>query len=253
MARKGAITPQGENIMQIDYVPLATLRKWDDNPKLHDLEKMVRAFETDGFVDPPKFESSLNHGAGGLVNGNGRMEALQLMKERGLLPPRGIDVGGDGEWLIPIYFGNEIGDEKKAAAFAIDDNNLTMAGGNFTPVYMTQMYNEEKYIDVLRDVREMGELPVTVDEIDLEVFQEYVIGGSQGYTRKDRGVPVRWGKYKFRVPRDGFKQWVEALEARFDGDLNKIIGELRRMLHTPSPEAAAMVAAREAKDAAVAA
>ena len=61
--------------LELRYVPLAQATRWDENPKLHDLEALRQSIELHGFGDPPKCDARLD----GLVYGNGRTEALERM------------------------------------------------------------------------------------------------------------------------------------------------------------------------------
>ena len=69
--------------LSLRYVPLAQAKRWDDNPKRHDIEALIRSIETHGFGDPPKYDVTL----GALIYGNGRTEALERMRHDGASPP----------------------------------------------------------------------------------------------------------------------------------------------------------------------
>jgi hypothetical protein len=112
--------------LELRYIPLAQARRWDENPKKHDLEALVRSIETHGFGDPPKYDATL----GALVYGNGRTEALERMRQAGKEPPRGIGVTESGDWAVPVIFGVDAESRAAAVAFAIDHNNLTLLGGS---------------------------------------------------------------------------------------------------------------------------
>ena len=70
--------------LELRYIPLTQAKRWDENPKLHDLEALIRSIERHGFGDPPKYDAQLD----GLVYGNGRIEALERMRSEGKTPPR---------------------------------------------------------------------------------------------------------------------------------------------------------------------
>ncbi len=111
--------------LELRYVPLSTVTRWERNPKLHDLEKIVESFQRYGFGDPPKFDGTLK----ALVYGNGRIEALGEMLAAGEGPPRGIALGdGDhaGDWLVPVIFGVDQSSVEMAERFALDHNTLTL-------------------------------------------------------------------------------------------------------------------------------
>lgn len=156
------------DLLRIEYVPLSQVRRWDRNPKKHDIGALVTAIERYGFVDPPKFDPTLNNGEGGLVYGNGRDEALEWMKAQKKKLPRGIAVSGD-EWCMPIVFGVDAASQTVAEALAIDHNNLTMAGGEYTAVDMLRMWTGD-YTDILKGLAKSDELPLTVDGDDLDLL-----------------------------------------------------------------------------------
>jgi hypothetical protein len=121
--------PTENERLRVEYIPLDLALVWEDNKKLHDIPKLIESFETHGFKDPPKFEPVLNDGRGGIVEGNGRMEALAKMRREAIPPPRGIAVTEDGVWLVPVLFGVDAASEAAAEAYGVDHNATTLAGG----------------------------------------------------------------------------------------------------------------------------
>lgn len=153
---------------------------------------------------------SSNGEKGAIAYGNGRVEALHLMErdgykalmgvtseeapgvatvelvlcEDGKYRPegdgervkvpfiKGLAVGPDGEWLMPVVFGGDAESRAQAEAFVIDHNNLTMAGGDFTAVDMARMYERESYLELLEGLRMEDEMPETVDEYDFSGMME---------------------------------------------------------------------------------
>lgn len=61
--------PDRKEELELRYVPLSAMGRWDGNPKAHDLETLRTLIRRDGFKDPPKFEPTLNGGGGGLGRG----------------------------------------------------------------------------------------------------------------------------------------------------------------------------------------
>ena len=151
-------------LLDIRYIPLSQAVLWDENPKEHDLGALAEAFARYGFADPPKYDAQL----GALVYGNGRTHALQLMHKGGEQPPRGVGVLPDGEWAIPVKFGVDAASRNEARAFAIDHNNLTMVGGEYTALDMARMWDGEQYLAVLSDLAAQEVAAVTVDGDDLD-------------------------------------------------------------------------------------
>jgi len=129
---------------------------WDENPKLHDIGSLARSFEKYGFQELPKFDRQLinvagNHGA--IKAGNGRVETIAYMENNGKELPRGIAKDKDtGAWVMPILIGVDAETIDIARAYAIDSNNLTMAGGNFTAIEIASMWNTDKYIQILNSL-----------------------------------------------------------------------------------------------------
>jgi len=155
-----------EDRLTLRYVPLPQARRWDENPKRHDLEALVRSIETHGFGDPPKYDSTL----GALVYGNGRTEALERMRGEGKVPPRGIGVTEDGDWAVPVIFGVDAESRAAAVAFAIDHNNLTLLGGGLSTEDLLQIWDEEGLQQVLQQVPDAGALLASLDAADVDAL-----------------------------------------------------------------------------------
>lgn len=148
-----------EEKLELRYVPLSHAARWDENPKLHDLDALKRSIQTHGFGDPPKYDAKL----GGLVYGNGRTEALERLHSEGQPPPRGILRLDDGEWAVPVIFGVDAQSSAAAVAFAIDHNNLTLLGGNLGFTDLIAIWDEEGLQHVLQDLPDTGDLLASLD------------------------------------------------------------------------------------------
>jgi hypothetical protein len=153
-----------EDRLELRYIPLAQARRWDDNPKRHDLDALVRSITTHGFGDPPKYDATLE----ALVYGNGRTEALERMRKAGKEPPRGIGVLDDGEWAVPVILGVDAKSSAAAVAFAIDHNNLTLLGGNLKIEDVLGIWDEEGLRQILEDAHDAGALLASMDGDDLD-------------------------------------------------------------------------------------
>ncbi len=112
-----------------------------------------------------KFDATL----GALVYGNGRTEALELMRQAGGPPPRGILALEDGCWAVPIIFGVDAESHAAAVAFAIDHNNLTLLGGDLGFTDVLQIWDESGLQQVLADVPDAGDLLASFarDDVDM--------------------------------------------------------------------------------------
>ncbi len=153
---KSKVEGQTPNVLRLEYVPLDTLKLWDKNPKKHDLAQIAESIYRYGFQDPAKYDASL----GGLIFGNGRTEALIQAQQAGKEPPRGIMLDDKGRWCAPVLFGNDLESENAASAFAIDHNNLTMAGSH-TPEDMARMWTAEGYQALMQGLKSADALPIT--------------------------------------------------------------------------------------------
>lgn len=154
----------GEQI-KVEYVPVEQVVLWEDNPKKHVLDSIKQSIIQNGFRDPPTYDETL----GALVEGNGRATTLKQMEEEGVEAPRGILVHEEtGQWYMPINFGINAETREKAVAYAIDHNNLTMAGGNFTSYDLMRMWDFEEYKMLLADLDENNTLPVSISPDEVE-------------------------------------------------------------------------------------
>jgi len=126
--------------LELRYVPLDTVKRWDQNPKKHDLPALQESIKRYGFGDPPAFDSNLQ----ALVYGNGRAEAVEKIQAAGEKPPRGIAVDGrNGKWLLPVIFGADQESREAAERFAIDHNTLTLSGGGFTSEEIDRIFDPQ--------------------------------------------------------------------------------------------------------------
>jgi hypothetical protein len=149
--------------LELRYIPLSQAKRWDANPKRHDIAALVKSIESYGFGDPPKFDAKL----GGLVYGNGRTEALEKMREAGKLAPRGIALLEGGEWAVPVIFGVDAESHAAAVAFAVDHNNLTLLGSDFKFTDLVRLWDEEGLQRVLSEVPDASDLLVSFSTEDV--------------------------------------------------------------------------------------
>ena len=158
-----------EDVLALKYVPLKTLSRWSRNTKRHDIPAIIKSLERYGFADPVKYDPALNKGNGGIVEGNGRDEALKTMfNQNPKKPPRGI-VAQNGDWMVPVLFGVDAKSEAAAEAYGIDHNAITMLGGGFDLGDMMRMY-EDQTAAMLLGLQQANELPVSIDADDLDAL-----------------------------------------------------------------------------------
>jgi hypothetical protein len=155
-----------EEKLELRYVPLSQAKRWDANPKRHSIPALVRSIELHGFGDPPKYDSAL----GALVYGNGRTEALEVMRREGKAAPRGIGVLEGGDWAVPVIFGVDAASREAAIAFAVDHNNLTLMGGGLGVEDVLQIWDESALQRVLGEIPNVGDLLASFDGADLDAL-----------------------------------------------------------------------------------
>jgi hypothetical protein len=192
--------PVPEDRLTLQYIPLAQARRWDENPKRHDLDALVRSIETHGFGDPAKYDSTL----GALVYGNGRTEALERMRAAGKAPPRGIGVTEEGDWAVPVIFGVDAESRAAAVAFAVDHNNLTLLGGNLGLEDLLGIWDEEGLQRVLGSVPDAHALLASLDAGDVDALLQgpsFEPASAEEQSRLDEKAPLTCPECGAEVPR----------------------------------------------------
>ncbi len=113
-----------EREIRIEYVDFVEVQKWPRNPKDHDIHETKKSFHRFGFTKP----ILIDEGTGKLVAGHGRLETLEVIRNRGEVRPNGIKEV-DGKWLIPVLRGVKFDDPYEAEAYLLADNRLSEIGG----------------------------------------------------------------------------------------------------------------------------
>jgi len=152
-------------------LPLSEIVRLPRNAKEHNLGEIVASICRFGYVE----SMVVNIQTGHLVHGHGRDEGLDYIKEHPriileYLPkykkpdrfvPKGIEVGEDGDWLVPTFFADIAEGEEEALAIAL--NRTTESGG----------WNEQILAQVLSELAQRGGEPALrgtgfdLDDIDL--------------------------------------------------------------------------------------
>ena len=150
---------------------------WDDNPKLHDMGGVIESVVLHGFQELPKYDVNLKNisgGDGAIKAGNGRIEGVARMELDGDYElPRGLaTVKDSGKWVMPLIIGTDAESLDLARAYAIDSNNLTLTGSDFTAYDLARLWSPESYLDMLKGMAEQDVLPVSVEKEDLQFFLE---------------------------------------------------------------------------------
>lgn len=121
--------------LNLEYLPLSDLKRWPRNPKDHDLGTIHQSIQRFDFNDP----IAVNVRTGYIVEGHGRVDALQQMKAAG--DPRPYHIAEvEDEWLVPTLKLDM--DEKEAEAYGLAHNRLTELGG----------WNDDQLAGVLSDL-----------------------------------------------------------------------------------------------------
>ncbi len=153
--------------LTLQYVALSSLSFWKRNPKSHDHKGIAASIRKHGFKDPLKWEPQLNNGLGGVVEGNGRLLALQQMFEVGATVPRGVGYDEEGNWYVPVLFGVDAPSRLAAEAYGIDHNNITVAGGDYSWNDRMKMW-EAPYVNLVLELAMADELPASLDGDDVD-------------------------------------------------------------------------------------
>jgi hypothetical protein len=173
------------------YAPIDLIPYWEENFKKHDIGAIWQSIDRYGFRDPFAWDKHLNDGNGGIVEGNGRREALEHGFKAGQKAPRGIMVK-EGRWYAPLLIGVDSTGEREAIAYGTSHNVLTMSGGDFSAYDISKMFEPEAYLETLQDLAEFELLPIPFegDYIDSLLEQmaqqneELDLGGKE---KGDRG------------------------------------------------------------------
>jgi len=158
--------------LTLAYCPMDLIPYWEENFKKHDIGGIWAAIAKYGFRDPFSWDKQLNDGQGGIVEGNGRREALEHGFNAGQPAPRGIIVK-DGRWYAPLLIGVDARHEREAIAYGIDHNALTAKGGNFSAIDISRLFEQDEYLKALEDLAQFDALPVAIDGDDLDFLLNY--------------------------------------------------------------------------------
>jgi hypothetical protein len=173
MSELTAIAGKAGDELQIHYVLLSSLadKFLDRNSKKHDLDTLAESVNRYSFRDPIAFDSALNGGTGGIVEGNGRLSYLLQIKEQGQPAPRGIKAKGD-DWFVPVVFGVDAEDENDAIAYSISHNLSALWGSDLIFLDQSRLFDKEllkTQLTGLADI-DIELLPVGLDVDDLDIF-----------------------------------------------------------------------------------
>jgi hypothetical protein len=112
------------NEMRIEYQDLNTLLRAERNPKHHYKVSLGASMNRWGFTQP----LAVDDRTGRIVEGHGRLDVLQELRQAGAAAPIRVQVKGK-KWLVPIVRGVSFASDAEAEAYLIAANQLTTAGG----------------------------------------------------------------------------------------------------------------------------
>lgn len=110
----------------LELVPLASVKPNPKNPKRHAEKLLDKSIDRFGYAEPMMRDDR----TGLLVAGHGRLEALIRAREASpAAPPDGVQLGPDGEWLVPVLTGWASKDDAEASAYLLASNRVSEEGG----------------------------------------------------------------------------------------------------------------------------
>ena len=144
MARTRKVESDNAKTIRIEPVGLASLKSADRNPRGHNIEELVRAFTELGFNDPV----AINEHTGKLLEGHGRTEALQWMRDNGYEPPTNIVLTEDGDWGVPTVRGLRFKEQHLAERYLLF-HDRSVERGSWDEEMLAELLQEQ--IDTYED------------------------------------------------------------------------------------------------------
>jgi len=111
-------------LLRTEYMSIKSMVRAPRNPKGHDGDRIERAMDRFGFMDP----GVLDERTGRLVAGHGRLDGLIAMMEAGQSPPEGVELRGE-DWYWPVTRGWASRSDVDAEAALVALNRLSEIGG----------------------------------------------------------------------------------------------------------------------------
>jgi hypothetical protein len=208
----------GHPIIQWIRVRDAVGMLWIDNPKIHDIPSVIRSIHTYGFQELPVFDINLvsvRNMDGAIKAGNGRIEALDAMERQGYDVPRNIGVETATDyWAMPVVFGTDAISRALAEAYAVDSNNLVVAGMEDANDVMRGLWGDG-YVEIINRLLAEDIIPISIDDSALE---DLVSGMSDiGDVDLDEFEDVDTPEVLYKVIVDGLDlEHAESLSERID-------------------------------------
>jgi len=102
----------------LKWIDIGKVELLPQNTKDHDAGAIIESIKRFGFIDPIGLNTETNRA----FDGNGRLEALRVMKVQGMECPKGVRAEG-GKWLAPFFCFQIPEKEEQAAAIALNKTN----------------------------------------------------------------------------------------------------------------------------------
>lgn len=151
----GSSQEDGQTGLAIIYALLGVILtyRWEDNPKLHQRERIHDSVKKYGFNDP----IGVDHEHKFVCEGHGRLEFLQDLKTRleagdpSAFLPKNVRIAPDGDWLIPtVNIGLE--NREQAMLYALVHNRAGVSK------YSPEDYDNTRIARIRRKAAEAGQL-----------------------------------------------------------------------------------------------
>jgi len=176
-----------ENKLEIKYIPLTHIVPTYQNSKLHDIGGLIESIFQYGFKVPISVQSvidfetldshyleMLNNGEEiyALLAGNGRCEAVteinKLVNRGDKALPDGLIIK-DGLISIPAVLGMDLETVELFESFSLDDNLIPLSASNMTPLEMSQLFDADDFLAMLK--RNINTVQ-SIDGSDLDLLLE---------------------------------------------------------------------------------
>lgn len=212
--------PRWQEPMRIDV-----LHGNPDNAKTHNIDSMAESFETVGYIEPVIIDER----TGFLVGGHGRVETLLAMRDNGEDRPDGVEVDGNGDWLVDVFRGWASRDDVEAEAAMMALNRYRESGGWMNERLVGQL-------ESIDDLRGSGFGPDDIVALKASIKAEHVQfsrgENSQGGTEtahNDRSYDERAERYRGKQ--------IRSVVMDFPLDDHKALRELAARVRPGHPDA----------------
>lgn len=192
--------------LTIKYAPLSKIELWGRNPKLHDFGTIVESIKLHGFRNPPIYDEKQKF----IVGGNGRIQALAMMKRDGDPVPDGI-YEQNGDWYIPLVVGVDAKTKAQAEAHAVDDNVTVVLGGDATLFDITRfLWDEQEFVTVMHDIYQNSEKTASLSGDDVDMLMQ--VNVDKKPTESEKSAPEGLPKFIIQIAINNIPEIDNALK-----------------------------------------